>query len=93
MQIKLSTFRHITQCLEKEWKHNEINDKESKNYQPPEMIQGSAYNDRDYAPWCFGVILFALLTGKLPFQSLDPYYLKELIINRDYKWPKNIQIS
>lgn len=76
MRLHITTFRHITMCHFKEWRHGEVPGR-SKDYQPPEMLKNEAYSDRDYAPWCLGVIIFTLLTGKLPFHNDDPFMLRE----------------
>lgn len=36
-------------------------------YAAPELIQGKSYNPLDIDLWSFGIIMYVLLTGELPF--------------------------
>ena len=38
-------------------------------YAPPEMIMNKLYNAKAVDVWSIGVILFAMLCGKLPFEE------------------------
>lgn len=43
----------------------------SKHYAAPELIQGQPYQGEAVDAWACGVVLFALLTGCFPFDSVD----------------------
>ncbi|KPA78120.1 serine/threonine-protein kinase-like protein [Leptomonas pyrrhocoris] len=43
----------------------------SKHYAAPELIQGQPYQGEAVDAWACGVVLFALLTGCFPFDSLE----------------------
>ena len=57
------------------------------DYCCPEMINHQqGYTDMHCAPWAFGVILFAMLEGKLPFHDYDVYITKEKVLHCDYQF-------
>ena len=56
-------------------------------YASPEMISGAGHNIMtDW--WSFGILLFELLYGSLPFYSLNKNRLFELIMMSEIKFPK-----
>lgn len=57
------------------------------------MLKDEAYSDKEFAPWCVGVIIFTLLTGTLPFHDVNPYMLRERVAMRDLEWPKKVELS
>ncbi|KAI9301414.1 kinase-like domain-containing protein [Cunninghamella echinulata] len=67
----------------------------SEEYTAPEIVQGIGYDGRLTDLWALGIILFAMLTGYLPFASRDGsssslfYQIMQAIV----RWPKDIPIS
>ena len=51
-------------------------------YMSPEMIDGQAYPASDM--WSVGVIVYQMITGKLPFESSENESLYDKIKNNDY---------
>ena len=48
-----------------------IDEIENKNYSSPEMIEGKEYNCELCDVWSCGVLLYYMLTGNLPFNTLN----------------------
>lgn len=44
----------------------------SESYAAPELVTGRPYDGRDTDAWACGVVLYALATRRLPFDSADP---------------------
>lgn len=62
----------------------------SPHYAAPEVIMGRAYNGSSSDIWSCGVILFALLAGRLPFDDEDlPTLLEKVKLGR-YMMPPDI---
>jgi tRNA (cytidine32/guanosine34-2'-O)-methyltransferase len=69
----------------------------SESFTAPEIIMGNLYDGRDTDSWAVGVILFALVTGELPFDrstsasSLDEETARRkrimAIAKGEYRWP------
>jgi serine/threonine protein kinase len=62
----------------------------SPHYAAPEVIEGRAYNGSSSDIWSCGVILFALLAGRLPFDDEDLHTLLEKVKIGSYDMPQNI---
>ena len=58
-------------------------------YLAPEMINHKGHDGR-VDIWCIGVLLFELITGKIPFQGKDIDTLKYNIRNMRICWPSEI---
>jgi 5'-AMP-activated protein kinase catalytic alpha subunit len=59
-------------------------------YAAPEMISGKKYDGLMTDIWSTGVILFAMVTGFLPFEDTTTANLYRKILDCDYKAPKFI---
>jgi serine/threonine-protein kinase HSL1, negative regulator of Swe1 kinase len=62
----------------------------SPHYAAPEVIEGRAYNGSSSDIWSCGVILFALLAGRLPFDDEDLHTLLEKVKVGSYDMPQSI---
>lgn len=62
----------------------------SPHYAAPEVIMGKEYDGRASDIWSCGVILFALLTGRLPFDDEDLTALLEKVKSGKYDMPLGI---
>ena len=60
----------------------------SPHYAAPEVIEGRAYNGSSSDIWSCGVILFALLAGRLPFDDEDLHTLLEKVKIGAYDMPQ-----
>ena len=59
-------------------------------YAPPEMIEGKSYRGLPADIWSSGIILYLMLTGRLPFNELTNKKLYSKILNGKYRIPKNL---
>ncbi|EAX99748.1 CAMK family protein kinase [Trichomonas vaginalis G3] len=59
----------------------------SPHYAAPEIIKGIKYNGKKADIWSCGVILYALLTGRLPFNEPNFKDLIHKIKNGEYRMP------
>lgn len=59
-------------------------------YAAPEMISGKPYNGTKVDIWSLGVVLFALLSGFLPFEDPDTGELYKKILSADYCLPEYV---
>jgi len=67
----------------------------SESYAAPEIVMGSRYDGRDTDAWACGVVLYALTTRRLPFDSLHGGFSSKnrkamllRIAKCEYSWPK-----
>ncbi|KAI1764758.1 kinase-like protein [Hypoxylon sp. FL1150] len=60
------------------------------NYIAPEILEkGKKGHDHMVDIWSLGIIMFAMLTSKPPFQSSTTDEIYRRAKNRDYEWPKS----
>ncbi|EPT00691.1 hypothetical protein FOMPIDRAFT_140356 [Fomitopsis schrenkii] len=62
----------------------------SPHYAAPEVVMGRNYNGASADIWSCGVILYALLAGRLPFDHDDLTHLLDKVKNGKYDMPKDI---
>ena len=67
----------------------------SESYAAPEIVMGSRYDGRDTDAWACGVVLYALTTRRLPFDSIHGGFSSKnrkamllRIAKCEYSWPK-----
>ena len=63
------------------------------NYIAPEVLNNNYGHSFEVDVWAFGIILFALFTGKPPFETNDVATTYKKIKKGDFEYPKDIEIS
>ncbi|KAI9731509.1 MAG: Cell cycle serine/threonine-protein kinase cdc5/MSD2 [Cirrosporium novae-zelandiae] len=58
------------------------------NYIAPEILSRETGHGHKVDIWAIGIIVFAMLTGRPPFQSSTSVEIYERVKNLDYDWPK-----
>ncbi|KAL0207069.1 hypothetical protein P9112_012780 [Eukaryota sp. TZLM1-RC] len=65
----------------------------SPNYAAPEVISGHPYVGPSVDVWSCGVILYAMLFGRLPFDDSNIHKLFTKIKSGTFYFPKNVDVS
>ena len=63
------------------------------SYMPPEIVNKEKYIAQCSDVWSLGVLLYAMLYGRFPFQGKDDKKLFELINKGEVKFPEDIIVS
>lgn len=61
----------------------------SVDYIPPELLMGEPYDGRQIDSWALGVLLYAIMEGKLPFNPRCNRKTVSLIVKIEWFWCKH----
>lgn len=62
-------------------------------YISPEILSGEGYSGFSADVWSFGVLLYAMTTGTIPFKANNIPELHELILTSDFNFPIVAQLT
>ena len=64
-------------------------------YTAPELVSGKGYSGFQADVWSMGIMLFVMVTGKMPFKdkSMSQEILHQLILKGDFSFPPEINLS
>ena len=65
----------------------------SPSYVSPEIIMGGYYDATLSDIWSCGIVLFALVAGRLPFEANSESELYEVILKGEYSFPKHFSFD
>lgn len=62
-------------------------------YAPPELLMYRPYDPFKADVWSFGVMLYQLSTGRMPFRGFDHTELKQSILSGFFDQPKGVSVA
>lgn len=65
----------------------------SPHYAAPEIVTGEGYSGSAVDIWSVGIILYAMLNGRLPFDGQDLYDTLRLVRKGDYYMPPELSVE
>ena len=57
-------------------------------YMAPEILQGNNASDPKIDIWSLGVMMYAMITGKYPFDGQSREQIKETVINKEVSFAR-----
>ncbi len=91
MDLKLGDFGLATKLdFDGEWKRTICG---TPNYIAPEVLEGKNGHSYEVDVWSLGVILYAMLIGKPPFETPEVKLTYEKIKKGIYSFPEHIKVS
>ena len=61
-------------------------------YWAPEILEGGQYDEKADL-WSAGIILFQLVSGRVPFQARSEYELRQKVQKGEYSFPEGVRVS